>query len=459
MDYRQKASEARERRGQVCDKAAAVVALAEQENRSISSEEQLEIDNFLAEGDKLAAEIDRLDKLATFQDSIAASRGKPQFQAAASASNEQSQDRPRSFIVPAKARFIHSSLRAFRGQSAESQADAYLTGQFLLATLGQNDHAKRWCADHGVDTRFYGAMTGDTNTLGGYVVPEEMERRIVSLREERGVMRANARIVPMSSDTLNIPRRNGGITVYFVGQNSEITASDPTLNQVQLSVKKMAALVKYSSEVSEDAVISMADFITSEIGYGFADKEDECGFNGDGTSTYGGIVGVKNALAAGSKVTAITGNTAFGTLDLDDFHSMVGKLPLYALQNAKWYISRAGWAASMQRLAEAAGGNTTANIEGGVRPLFLGHPVVWVQVMNSTLSAQTSTDGLCYFGDLSQGVAFGSRRGLSLAQSADRYFELDQLAIRGTQRFDIVVHEKGTASAAGSIVMLSTPAS
>ena len=88
MDYRQKASEARERRGQVCDKAAAVVALAEQENRSISSEEQLEIDNFLAEGDKLAAEIDRLDKLATFQDSIAASRGKPQFQAAASASNE-----------------------------------------------------------------------------------------------------------------------------------------------------------------------------------------------------------------------------------------------------------------------------------------------------------------------------------------------------------------------------------
>ena len=80
-------------------------------------------------------------------------------------------------------------------------------------------------------------------------------------------------------------------------------------------------------------------------------------------------------------------------------------------------------------------------------------------LMNSTLSAQTSTDGLVYFGDLSQGVAFGSRRGLSLAQSADRYFELDQLAIRGTQRFDIVVHEKGTASAAGSIVMLSTPAS
>jgi HK97 family phage major capsid protein len=204
-------------------------------------------------------------------------------------------------------------------------------------------------------------------------------------------------------------------------------------------------------------VVSLADFVTQEIAYAFADKEDLAGFKGDGTSTYGGITGLKDALADGSEHTAVTGNTAFATLDMLDFENMIGKLPLYALQNAKWYISRAGWAASMQRLADAAGGNTTQNIMGGTGPSFLGFPVVWVQVMNSTLSAQTSTEGLCYFGDLRQAIKLGTRRGMAISTSVDRYFETDEIGIKATQRLDIVVAEKGTSSVAGSVIGLETP--
>jgi HK97 family phage major capsid protein len=290
-------------------------------------------------------------------------------------------------------------------------------------------------------------------------VPIEMERAIIAYREERGVLRREAMVVPMASDTLHMPRRASGVTAYWTGELSEITASNPTLDQVELSVKKLGALVRMSSEVNEDTVVSLADFVTQEIAYAFADKEDLAGFNGDGTSTYGGITGLKNALADGSEHTAVTGNTAFATLDMLDFENMIGKLPLYANQNAKWYISRAGWAASMQRLADAAGGNTTQNIMGGAGPSFLGYPVVFVQVMNSTLAAQASTEGLCYFGDMRQAVKLGTRRGMALASSTDRYFETDEIAIKATQRLDIVVSEKGTSTAAGSIIGLETPGS
>jgi HK97 family phage major capsid protein len=221
----------------------------------------------------------------------------------------------------------------------------------------------------------------------------------------------------------------------------------------------LAVLCKYSSEIAEDAVISIADDLAMEIAYAFADKEDECGFNGDGTSTYGGIVGLKNAVLAGSKYTAITGNTAFSTLDLDDFEAMVGKLPQFAVGGAAWYISRVGWANSMLRLAEAAGGNTTAQIAQGAALQFLGFPVVISQVLNSTTSAQTSTDGICYLANLDMGASFGSRRGVSIAVDGSRFFESDQLAVRGTERFDINVHEKGTSSVAGPIIMMSTPSS
>jgi len=169
-------------------------------------------------------------------------------------------------------------------------------------------------------------------------------------------------------------------------------------------------------------------------------------------------VGVLNAVAAGSIYTAATGNTAFSTLDLADFEGMVGQLPAYAEGNAAWYVSKAGYWASMARLLDAAGGNTIQDLGSGPERVFLGYPVRYTQVLNSTLTAQTSTNILC-FGDLSMSAMLGNRRGISVMTSEHRYFENDQIGIKGTQRFDINVHERGTASVAGSILVLATPGS
>lgn len=463
----------REEMGRQIDRAQAINDLAAaRENGEHSAEERTELDKILGKGKKgekdfqagligqLEEDLDRAEKFEARVAQLSAKRAapiNPQTGDGGNAAGDDDSPRASRIKVPAQARYHHASLKAFKGSDAE--ASAYLTGQFLLATIGKSERAHDWCKTNGVDTRFRGALKESDNSLGGFLVPLEMERSIITLREERGVLRREAMVVPMASDSLHMPRRSSGVTAYWTGELSEITASNPTLDNVELTVKKLAALVRMSSEVNEDTVVSLADFVTTEIAYAFADKEDLAGFLGDGTSTYGGITGLKNALADGSEYTAVTGNTAFSTLDLLDFESMIGKLPLYALQNAKWYISRAGWAASMQRLADAAGGNTTQNIMGGVGPAFLGFPVVWVQVMNSTLTAQTSTEGLCYFGDLRQGVKLGNRRGMAIATSTDRYFETDEIGIKATQRLDIVVSERGTSTVAGSIIGLETPGS
>lgn len=455
----------REDKTRLADEAEALLLLAASEKREPNAEEQATIDGIVGKGkrgtaeyvagkiDALTAEENRVDNFNSIKAGLAERRATE-----VKTEDEKTKDpasRAAKIKVPAQAKFHHASLKAFKGPDAE--AAAYMTGQFLLATIGRSARAKAWCKDHGVNTNFRGALKESDNSLGGFLVPTEMERSIITLREERGVLRREAMVVPMASDTLHMPRRSSGVTAYWTGELSEITASNPTLDNVELTVKKLAALVRMSSEVNEDTVISLADFVTEEIAYAFADKEDLAGFLGDGTSTYGGIVGVKNALAAGSEYEAIAGNTAYSTLDMADFESMIGQLPMYALQNAKWYISRAGWAASMQRLLDAAGGNTNVNLQGGSGPMFLGFPVVWVQVMNSTLTAQTSTEGICYFGDARQAIKLGSRRGMSIAMSTDRYFETDEIGIKATQRIDIVVAEKGTATAAGSLIGLKFP--
>lgn len=437
-----------QRKAALVAEVAKISELAETEGqRALTDDEKQKADKSLEEIRSTDAEIAREKTIEEFQRSL------PKADDANAKAHKEATSETRSIKIPATAK-RHGKLKAFKGADAEERA--YSSGQWLLATIGRNENARQWCQDHGMETR---TLAEGSDSLGGFLVPPQMEQSIIDLREEYSVFRQYAMVSPMSSDTKIVPRRASGLTAYFVGENTEITASDKSWNTISLTAKKLAVMCKYSSELAEDATISIADDLSSEVAYSMAVKETECGFNGDGTSTYGGIVGIKNALLAGSEYTAANGNTSFGTLDLEDFEGMIGKLPRYPGIQPRWYIHQAGWAASMLRLAAAAGGNTSREIEGGVQPMFLGYPVTLVSVMNSTLTAQASTEGLVYFGDLRMAATFGSRRGVSIAVDGSRYFELDQLAIRGTERFDIVVHETGTASAAGPLLQMLTPAS
>lgn len=365
--------------------------------------------------------------------------------------------------IPVRQQFRHGKLKAFTGKNGEKEA--YLAGMFFIGALTKDERATQWCRDHGInmDRSVWAAAGENQNQLGGVLVPDEVERTVIDLRESRGIARQECMVKGMTGDTMYVPRRTGGLTAYFVDENpsSGITESDKNWDSVRLVAKSLATLSRVSMQLSDDAIISIGDDLASEIAYAFADKEDKCLFLGDGTeATYGGIVGLISGTAAGSTVTAATGNTAFSTLDLADFESMVGKLPTYAESNAKWYISKAGWAASMLRLIDAGGGNTWRDLANGKRELsFLGYPVVIVQVMNATLTAQTSTNGICYFGDMRMAATFGNRRGVGVFSSEHRYMELNQIGVRGFERFDINYHERGDSTNPGAMIMLATPGS
>jgi HK97 family phage major capsid protein len=454
MELQKLADQARELRSAKMAEAEAILVAAATGGeggvaRPLSDDESRKYETLMDEAAAAAREQSRCDRLIREKAELSQSVGRRSAPAAAVGAIVET---PK----PVEIRNLRRSKKLVSFRGADADRNAYTAGQWLLATIGGDTRAAQWCADNGIETR---ALATTSNSLGGYSVPEVLESTIIDLREERGVARRSLRVMPMSTDSHIIPRRASGLTAYFVAENAEITASDKAWDAVQLVARKLAVLCRYSSELNEDSILSIADDLASEIAYSFADKEDECAFNGDGTSTYGGIVGLKSGTNAGSKVTAATGNTAFSTLDLDDFEAMVGKLPQYAVAGARWYVSRVGWANSMLRLAEAAGGNTVAQVAGGAPLQFLGFPVEIVQVMNSTTAAQTSTDGLAYLGNLQLAATMGTRRGISIQVDGSRYFEFDQLAIRGTERFDINYHERGTASVAGPVVMLSTPGS
>jgi HK97 family phage major capsid protein len=367
------------------------------------------------------------------------------------------------FTIPATARCV-GRLKHFTGQNAEE--DAYKTGMWFRAIAFRDTRAIRFCKENGLafETNWPEHRTAQaegTDNIGGFLTPTILERMVITLREQYGVFRREAKIVQMGSDVVQIPRRLTGLTVYFPGENTAITESNKTWDQVTLTAKKAAVLTKWSTELDEDAIISMGDDLAGEIAYAFSLKEDQCGFLGDGTATYGTITGITVAINDGthtaSVVTATAAHTGFQTLTLDDFNAVTSKLPLYARANAKWYVSTVGYGLSMERLQYAAGGNTVSTIGGGSGPAFMGYPIVFVQVMNA-ISGPDISKIKVLFGDLTLSSAMGTRRGVMIKTSAERYLELDQLAIVGTERFDIQNHSLGDNTTPGPVIALKTPA-
>jgi len=354
-----------------------------------------------------------------------------------------------------------SKVKNFKGTVAGKSADerAYRFGKWFKGAVVGDQASKQWCDANGIQTK---AMSDGTNYLGGYLVPPEFSTDIIDLRETYGVARQVARVVPMSSDTLTIPRRTGGLTAYFVGEASTITTSDKNFDQVNLVAKKLAALTLWSSELNEDAMISIGDDLAGEIAYAFSQKEDECYFNGDGTSTYGGITGVRTKLRnvdntiANIKGLQVASDNIYSGIILGDFHGVLGKLPLYARNGAVWIMSATFFDTVAHKLQTAAGGNVIADIANGGVARFLGYPVVLSQVMPTT---EANSQICALLGNFRLGSTFGDRRLLSLALSSEYKFAEDQLAIRGTERFDINIHDVGNTTAAGPIVGLITAAS
>ena len=198
--------------------------------------------------------------------------------------------------APSSLPYRAGKLKSFEN-TRDGELQAYRSGQWLMATLFNSAKAQNWCRENGMS--FRAAQSEGVNTAGGYLVPTEMERSIVDLRESYGVFRQQCRVIPMGSDTITIPRRVSGLSGYFVGEGVAPTESQKAWDQVQLVARKYATLTRYSSELNEDAIISIADDLTNEIAYTFAVGEDGCGFNGDGTSTYGGMTGIVTKFNAG----------------------------------------------------------------------------------------------------------------------------------------------------------------
>ena len=441
------------------DELAAVVAEMEamtddapegEEAAPMTEEQEASLRSLEARADKLREKIEFLQRVQAKEAELRAvlERSAPAKAIETPEVKETAVEKRTEYAVPK----AHNQLRAFK--DAET---AYRAGMHIKGFVFGDKEARRWCADHGVESR---VQAGGVNSLGGVLVAPEMSNELIRLVEEYGVFPQYARRVVMNSDTLMIARRTGGLAARPVGENVEVTASDVTFDNVELSAKIWGVANRVPNSLLEDSIIDLADAMAVEVAQAFAEAFDNSGFIGDGTSAYHGVTGVcTKIVGADHTASVVTGASTFGALTMANFTDLVAKLPLFARRNAAFYISAAGWGSAMLRLAmlpggaSGPGGNSTSDVAAGFGERFLGYPVRLCHSMESGLSG-TSGKVACLFGDLSQAATFGERRAINIRTASERYIELDQTLTFATTRNAIVVHDVGSTTKAGPIVAL-----
>lgn len=352
----------------------------------------------------------------------------------------------------------HYKNLPFSGATGYEKAKmGYAFGMFALSTRG-NQKAIKWLSEN----TSYKAVNEGTNSAGGFLVPDELVAELIFLREQYGVVRQNATIRTMSSDTLWIPKNSASTTAYWVGESTAITQSQPTFERVQVLAKKLGILTAVTSEVNEDSIIEVGTALAQDMAWKFAQEEDRvCMIGSSATATDGNINGfITENLGVASNVGSInaaTGSAAnYNATTLANFRSMVGKLPLYAdNQDAKWYMSKSFFNDVVCNRLDALSGNAALdlmNFQSG-RPTLYGYPIVFSQHLAST-AAGTNGTALCALANLKTGTVLGDRRSVQISVSSDYLFNTDELAFKAVERFGFTCHDPGTSTAAGSVIVL-----
>ena len=317
-------------------------------------------------------------------------------------------------LIPAKAKGQKSKFFA-------SSEDAYIAGMYFAHKAGSSKAGEILAAQ----------SVGDDGK-GGYTVPDPLSNALVNLLEEYGVARRVCKRVVMSALTWTVPKVLGHAQVYYVDEQSSITDSDVDFGQIQLVAKKMAALVKMSTEITEDSVVSIVDTVVQSMAYGIAIEEDKNLFNGVASGiNANGIKGDSNV--ADTNVASVA---ALALTDLTACTVSLGN-PVVGARN-EWYMNPTLYHGPVRDLLDAAPGNTAADYAAGVRPTLLGYPVNFVNVMPGA-SATTAGDLLAVFGDCSIGCYFGDRRALNFRTLNELYANTDQVGVQCTERIDIKV--------------------
>ncbi len=217
---------------------------------------------------------------------------------------------------------------------------------------------------------------------GGYLVPDEWDRRLIVSLEEENIMRKLATRITTSGDhKINIAATKP--VALWVEEGGELTWGDATFGQILLDAHKLHVAIKVTEELLYDNAFNLEGYILDQFGRALANAEEDSFLNGDGS---GKPTGIFDATAGGTVADTIA------AVDADSLIDLVYALKRPYRRNASFIMNDATIAA-VRKLKDSNGAYIwQPSYQSGEPDRVLGYPV--------HTSGYAPTDGIA-FGDYS----------------------------------------------------------
>ena len=218
----------------------------------------------------------------------------------------------------------------------EATAKAVETGLFLqtLYKAKKGDFTASKALDN---WRGKATLIEGTDSLGGFMVPDELESSLVKFIEGASVLLPHCRKFSMKSDTKKIPALDGGVSSAFHSEGSSITESNPTFAQVTLNAYRQDAFSVVSNELLEDSDIGVIDMLLSEFTEEMGRSLDNAILNGDGSESAAGFSGVFTS-AVGYSTVFDSGSTSFSSILVSNMIELYHSVPSYAREKGIFVV-------------------------------------------------------------------------------------------------------------------------
>ena len=117
---------------------------------------------------------------------------------------------------------------------------------------------------------------------GGYLVPEEYDRRLIDTLSEENIMRRLATIITTSGEhKINIAATKPAAS--WIEEGGALTFGNATFSQILLDAHKLHVAIKVTEELLYDNAFNLEGYILDQFGKALGNAEEDAFLNGDGT--------------------------------------------------------------------------------------------------------------------------------------------------------------------------------
>jgi len=294
-------------------------------------------------------------------------------------------------------------------------------------------------------------------------LPTEYSGQVVELVGQFGAARKYGTVFPLGTGVVKLPSLKTDTAFAIIAGSGTVTETSPQTQWVTFTADKFGGLVRIPTEMEEDSIVPIGQFIARYSARQIASIEDWNFFQstGAGTTKNGNVAGLTASTITNSKVTQMASTkTHYSDATLANLQTLRTVPDAAAIRTGAYYMHPsfeqllASFNTSGNRPYNP---NAQLNNPGGSQPFISGptldgFPVRWVDQMPAYSTSANVSKVFALFGDLSFQY-LGVRGGVRFDTSLEAGFATDEILIRALERFTIGL------MATGAVAGLETAAS